>query len=41
MEVQIEGSLGTKNQKGKILKSNKDKIKINISFWYLGIGKSG
>ena len=29
-------------QKGKkILKSNKDKTKINISFWYLGIGKNG
>ena len=23
-------------KKGKILKSNKDKIKINISFWSLG-----
>ena len=30
--MQIEGSLGTKNAKGKILKSNKDKTKINISF---------
>ena len=28
-------------QKGKILKSNKDKTKINISFWSLGIGKKG
>ena len=28
-------------QKGKILKSNKDKTKINISFWSLGIGKNG
>ena len=42
MEVQIEGSLGTKNAKRKkILKSNKDKTKINISFWSLGIGKNG
>ena len=42
MEVQIEGSLGTKNAKRKkILKSNKDKTKINISFWYLGIDKNG
>ena len=28
-------------QKGKILKSNKDKTKMNISFWSLGIGKNG
>ena len=28
-------------QKGKILKSNKDKTKINISFWSLGLGKKG
>ena len=28
-------------QKGKILKSNKDKTKINISFWSMRIGKNG
>ena len=27
-------------EKGKILKSNKNKTKINISFWSLGIGKN-
>ena len=30
MEVQIEGSLGTKMQKEKILKSNNDNTKINL-----------